>query len=111
MAKTPKTSPHGSASTYKPSTSAKVLYRPVGVVSSMAGGMVASAVFKQVWKRVSPSTNENSDVPGPLESEYPFKEILLAAVLQGAIYAGVKAVIDRQGARAFQRATGEWPGS
>jgi hypothetical protein len=99
------------ASSKKPSTAAKVLYRPVGLVSSMAGGMIASLVFKQIWQRISPSADERSDAPGPLESEYPFKEILVAAVLQGAIYAGVKAVIDRQGARAFQRATGEWPGS
>lgn len=95
----------------RPSTSAKVLYRPVGFVSSMAGGLIASLLFKQIWKRVSPSADSGDDVPGPLESEYPFKEILLAAVLQGAIYAGVKTAVDRQGARAFQRATGEWPGS
>lgn len=93
----------------KPSTSAKILYRPVGVVSSVIGGLVASLLFKQVWKRVSPT--DGDDPPGPLQSEYPFKEILLAAVLQGAIYAVVKAVIQRQGAKGFQRATGEWPGS
>lgn len=95
----------------KPSTSAKVLYRPVGIVSSIVGGLVASLLFKQVWKRVSPSAGDGADVPGPLESEYPLKEILLAAALQGAIYSAVKAIIDRQGARAFERATGEWPGS
>jgi hypothetical protein len=93
----------------KPSTSAKILYRPVGIVSSIVGGLVASLVFKQVWKRVS--AGEGADPPGPLESEYDFKEILVAAVLQGAIYAAVKAVIQRQGAKGFQRATGEWPGS
>jgi hypothetical protein len=93
----------------KPSTSAKVLYRPVGIVSSIVGGLIASMLFKQIWKRVS--AGENADPPTPLQSEYSFKEILLAAVLQGAIFSAVKAVIQRQGARGFQRATGEWPGS
>jgi hypothetical protein len=93
----------------KPSTSAKILYRPVGIVSSIVGGLIASLVFKQIWKRVS--AGEDADPPGPLQSEYAFKEILLAAMLQGAIYAVVKAVIQRQGARTFERATGEWPGS
>lgn len=95
----------------QPSTSAKILYRPVGIISSVVGGLLSSLLFKQVWKRVSPSTDERSDPPGPLESEYPFKEILLAAVLQGAIYAVVKAVINRQGAKTFEKVTGEWPGS
>ena len=93
----------------KPSTSAKVLYRPVGIVSSIVGGLLASMVFKQIWKRVS--AEDQSDPPGPLESEYSFKEILAAAVLQGAIYSVVKTIIQRQGAKGFQRATGEWPGS
>ena len=95
----------------KPSTSAKILYRPIGLVSGTIGGLVARMLFKQVWKRVSPSVGGQADPPGPLQSEYPLKEIFLAAVLQGAIYSGVKALIDRQGAKAFQRATGEWPGS
>lgn len=94
-----------------PSTSAKILYRPVGIVSSMVGGLIASMLFKQVWKRASPSTGADGDVPTALQSEYPLKEILLAAVLQGAIYSLVKAIIDRQGAKAFEKATGEWPGS
>lgn len=92
-----------------PSTSAKILYRPVGLVSSIAGGLLASIIFKQVWKRIS--AGDGIDPPGPLESEYDFKEIMLAAVIQGAIYSAVKTVIQRQGARTFERATGEWPGS
>lgn len=91
------------------STSAKILYRPVGLVSSIMGGLVAGALFKQVWKRVGPG--ENDSAPTALESEYPFKEILIASVIQGAIYAGVKTVIDRQGAETFRKLTGEWPGS
>jgi hypothetical protein len=93
----------------KPSTPAKLLYRPVGIVSSIAGGLIASMLFKQIWKRVS--AGADADPPTALQSEYPFKEILLAAILQGAIFAAVKAVIQRQGAKGFQRMTGEWPGS
>lgn len=33
-------------STQKPSVAARVLYRPVGLASSVAGGVVAGAIFK-----------------------------------------------------------------
>ena len=89
------------------STSAKILYRPVGLVGSIAAGLVAGQIFKQVWRRATPGTD---DPPNPLESEYRLREILLAAAIQGAIFAAVKALFDRGGARAFQRWTGEWPG-
>ena len=91
------------------STTAKLLYRPVGLAGSLVGGLIAGAIFKQVWRRVSPG--DKPDPPKPLETEYPFKEILLAAAIQGAIFSVVKTVIDRQGARLFEKATGEWPGS
>ena len=92
-----------------PNTTAKILYRPVGLVSSILGGLVASAIFKQVWKRASPG--DKPDPPTALQTEYPFKEILLAAAIQGVIYSLVKTVMDRQGARVFEKWTGEWPGS
>lgn len=94
--------------TYKSSLTAKMMYRPVGLVSSLAGGLVASAIFKQIWKRASDS--DASDPPTPLDRDYPFKEVVLAAALQGLIFSVVKTVIDRQGARVFARWTGEWPG-
>jgi Protein of unknown function (DUF4235) len=96
-------------STTSPSTTAKLLYRPVGLASSVVGGLLAGAIFKQVWRRAAPGAK--SDPPTALQTEYPFREIVLAAALQGVIFSVVKTVIDRQGARAFERWTGEWPGS
>lgn len=79
------------------SKSARIVYRPFGIVGSLLGGLFANAIFKQVWQRAAPG--DKPDPPGPLETEYPFKEILLAAAIQGAIFFVVKALIDRAGAR------------
>ena len=95
--------------TKESSTSAKILYRPVGLMSSLIGGLIAGVLFKQVWKRAAPG--EKTDPPTALQTEYPFKQILVAAAVQGAIFSVVKTVIDRQGARVFEKWTGEWPGS
>ena len=87
-------------------SAAKLAYRPVGIVASIAAGAVASALFKQSWKRVA----DEEDAPDAMQSEYPLGQVLLAAALQGAIFALVKALIDRGGAKGFQRLTGSWPG-
>jgi hypothetical protein len=91
------------------STSAKILYRPVGLLSSAAGGLLAGAIFKQVWRRAAPG--DKTHPPTALATNSPFKEILLAAAAQGVIFSVVTTVIDRQGARLFEKATGEWPGT
>jgi len=85
---------------------AKAVYTPVSIIFSVIGGIAAGAIFKQIWKLVS----DEEDSPKALESEYGWKEILPAAALQGAIFAVVKAVIQRSGARGFQGLTGAWPG-
>ncbi len=85
---------------------AKALYMPFSIAFSVLGGVLAGAIFKQIWKRIS----DEEESPKALESEYGWREILPAAALQGAIFALVKAVIQRGGARGVQKATGYWPG-
>lgn len=86
---------------------AKLAYRPVGMLTSLAAGSVASAVFKQIWRRVA----HEDDAPDALQSEYSLGKVLLAAMIQGAIFSVVKALIDRGGARGFEKLTGSWPGN
>jgi len=90
------------------SKSAAILYRPWGLVASLLGGLIAGQVFQQVWRRLDPDSPE--DPPKPLESEYRLRKILIAAAVQGAIFTVVRALINRGGARVFERWTGEWPG-
>lgn len=85
---------------------AKVLYRPVGLLLGMLGGLLAGAVFKQVWKLAG---NEQ-DAPDATDEERSWREVLIAATLQGAVFALVKAAVDRAGAVGVRRLTGTWPG-
>jgi Protein of unknown function (DUF4235) len=89
-----------------PSRSAKIIYRPFGFVLSLVAGIIASTLFKRIWKRAS----DKDETPKPRESQYGWRELLAAVALQGAVFALVKAIVDRGGAQAFQKLTGSWPG-
>ena len=85
---------------------AALAYKPFGLAVSVTGGLVASQLFKQVWKRVA----DSDEAPDATDADHGWREILIAAAIQGAIFAVVKAAADRGGASAFQRLTGSWPG-
>ncbi|MFJ9774005.1 DUF4235 domain-containing protein [Kitasatospora sp. NPDC101157] len=84
----------------------KVVYKPVGLALGAVSGLVAGALFQQAWKALG----HDEDAPGPTDEDRSWREVLLAATLQGAIFAGVKAAVDRAGATAVRRLTGTWPG-
>ena len=88
------------------SKGAKLAYRPIGLVAGILAGTLSGIVFKQIWKQIA----DEDDAPTALQSEYSMKEVVIAAAIQGAIFAATKAAIDRAGARGFKQLTGAWPG-
>ena len=85
---------------------AKLAYRPIGLIGSMIAGGIAAAIFKLIWREVE----DEDDAPSAMQSEYSLAKVLVAAAIQGAIFAFVKALINRGGARLFEDVTGKWPG-
>ena len=83
----------------------KLLYKLLDLIASMVGGLLAGLIFKRVWKLIG-----QGDAPKPVDERRGWGEILLAAMLQGAIFALVKAAVDRGAAEGTRRLTGIWPG-
>lgn len=81
------------------------VYQPIGFVLSWASGAVAGLAFKQAWKAI----RHEDDAPSALDEDRRLRDILLAAALQGAIFAVVRSAVDRTGAKAIARSTGVWP--
>jgi len=84
----------------------KLSYRGADLIADMIGGMFAGMVFKRVWNIIG----HGEDVPKPTDEQRAWREILLAAGLQGAVFALVKAAIDRGTAQGTRKLTGIWPG-
>ena len=85
----------------------KVLYKPLGMLIGVVGGLAASAVCSRLWTALT----GQDDVPEATDRDRGWSEVLIAAAVQGAVFGVVKAAIDRGGAAGFQKATGEWPGT
>ncbi|MFD7027348.1 DUF4235 domain-containing protein [Streptomyces sp. NPDC059917] len=83
-----------------------IAYKPVGLALGAVSGMLAAVAFKQAWKLIE----GEGDAPDATDEHRSWREILLAAGLQGAVFAVVKAAVDRSGAVATRRLTGTWPG-
>ena len=84
----------------------KLLYKPLGLLIGVLGGIVATALFERIWRLVT----GDSETPDATDPNSGWTQIAVAAALQGAVFAGVRAVLSRAGAKGFQKATGTWPG-
>ena len=85
---------------------AKLLYKLFRMLVGMLGGILAGVIFKQVWKLVA----REEEAPSATDARRGWREVLIAAALQGAIFAVVKAAVDRGTATAAHQLTGTWPG-
>lgn len=85
---------------------ARLIYKPLGVLVGVLGGITAGALFKRFWQLVS----HEPEPPAATRADRSWTEVLVAATVQGAVYALVKAAVDRGGATMFARLTGVWPG-
>ena len=85
----------------------KLAYWPIGIAMGMLGARLAGAVFDRTWKLAAPG----GDPPKAKDQGRGWFEIVAAATVKGAVFGGVKALVDRVGAAGFANATGVWPGA
>jgi hypothetical protein len=84
----------------------KLMYKLVGMAVSVLGGMLAGAIFKKAWQLAA----GGDEAPKATDAHRGWPEILGAAALQGALFAVVRAALDRATAVGTEKLTGTWPG-
>lgn len=84
----------------------KLLYVPFGILAGRVASKVAGGIFTRLWRFLAGET----EMPKAMEQERGWAEVVVAATLGGAVFAGVKAFVDRAFATGFARGTGVWPG-
>ncbi len=88
------------------SAASKILYTPLSIAISVAGGLLASKAFTEIWQRISPSDQEP---PEPKDLSRSTREALIAAAVQGLIFALVRASVERASAKGYRALTHDDP--
>ena len=83
-----------------------LLYRLLSLGLSLVSGMIAGAMFKGVWKLIA----REEDAPDATDPQRNWKEIRPAAAVQGAVFATVKAAVERGAMQGGRKLTGSKPG-
>ena len=81
-------------------------YKAVGLLVGLLGGMLASAIVRKVWEL----TPGHDEAPEAIDTRRSWTEILTAAALQGAIFAVIRAAVERATAASAEKLAGEGPG-
>jgi len=84
----------------------KLTYKPISLGASVLGGVIAGAIFRKVWQLAA----GGDEAPQATDAQRSWTEVLIAAALQGAVFAIVKAAVDRGAAEGTRKLTGTWPG-
>jgi hypothetical protein len=82
-----------------------LLFRPVGLVAGLIAGIVARKVFDKGWSSFS-----QTEPPSPEEESISVKRLVLALLLEGAVFSLIRGLVDHGARVAFRRYTGAWPG-
>lgn len=83
----------------------KLLYKPFGIILGLIAGLIGRQLFNFVWGKI-----DEEEPPEATTELAPWGKVLGAAALQGAIFAGVRAAVNRSGAKGYAHLTGVWPG-
>jgi hypothetical protein len=86
---------------------AKLLYWPIGFAGGVVGARLAGRVFERTWEL----TGREGDPPTAKVQGQGWVEIVAASAVKGAVFGGVKALVDHASATGFAHVTGVWPGA
>jgi hypothetical protein len=82
-----------------------LVFRPVGILAGVLAGVVGKKIFDFVWGLI-----DDEDAPEPKYREIGFGKMVVALLLEGAIFRVLRGLADHGARHGFARLTGEWPG-
>lgn len=83
----------------------KFLFLPVSIVLGLVAGLLGRKIFEQAWGLI-----DDEEPPDAKHREINFKKLIIALLIEGAIFRLVKGLTDHGARRSYARVMGTWPG-
>jgi Protein of unknown function (DUF4235) len=83
----------------------KFVFMPISVLGGILAGLVGKKIFEQIWGLI-----DNEEPPDAKHREIDYRKLVVALLLEGAIFRLVRGWFDHGARRGFKRLTGTWPG-
>jgi hypothetical protein len=83
----------------------RLIFAPIGIVAGLLAGLLAQKGFARIWALV-----DEEEAPEPDQRDVPYRKLVPALVIEGAIFRLTKGMVDHGIRGAFARMTGRWPG-
>ena len=81
------------------------VFAPLGIGLGLAAGQVSKKIFDAIW-----GLFDDEEAPRPKHREVPLVKMLLALLIEGAVFRVVRGLVDHGSRHGWQRVTGSWPG-
>jgi hypothetical protein len=83
----------------------KLIFAPIGIVAGLLAGLLAQKGFDRIWAAI-----DDEEPPEPDQRDVPYRKLVPALLVEGAIFRLTKGMVDHGVRGAFARLTGSWPG-
>jgi hypothetical protein len=83
----------------------KAVFTPIGLLLGIAAGQVSKKIFDFVWGLV-----DDEEAPRPKHRQVPLPKMLVALLVEGAIFRLVRGLVDHGSRHGWAQLTGSWPG-
>lgn len=83
----------------------KILFVPFSVAAGLIAGLIGKKAFEGAWGLI-----DDEEPPEPGHRVISWPKLVVALMLEGAIFRLVKGLTDHQARRSFAKVTGSWPG-
>jgi uncharacterized protein DUF4235 len=83
----------------------KIAFLPVSILGGLLAGILGEKIFERLWGLV-----DDEEPPDAKHREIGMAKLVIALIIEGAIFRLVRGLFDHGSRRVFARLTGTWPG-